>query len=146
MRIDKASQPFNWQTEKICFPGWIPGYNYQACYLQGSSTRNPALWIRDMDNKINVPSLKSWRLFTPIVSRTSLAPLVQSNMMNAFLQTSQMHENLMFEMKKLVGEMVMLRRMRWLGYVARMDDSKMPKQVLLGHLSKARPFHGVKMR
>ena len=73
-----------------------------------------------------------------------MASLVQSNVMNVFLQTSQMRE--MFGMKKLVGEMAMLRQMRWLGYVVRMDNSRMPKQALFGLLSKARPFHGVKMR
>ena len=73
-----------------------------------------------------------------------MASLVQSNVMNAFLRTSQMRE--MFGMKKLVGEMVMLRQMRWLGYLAKMDGSRMPKKALFGRLSKARPFHGVKMR
>ena len=46
-------------------------------------------------------------------------------------------------MKELVEEMVMLRQMRWLGHVAGMDDSRMPKQALFDHLSKARPFHRV---
>ena len=52
----------------------------------------------------------------------------------------------MFGMKGLVEEMVTLRRMRWLGHVARVDDRRMPKQALFGRLSKATPFHGVKMR
>ena len=57
---------------------------------------------------------------------------------------SQIRE--MFGMKELVGEMVMLRRIRWLGHVAGMDDSRMPIKVLFGRLSKARPFNAVKMR
>ena len=44
-------------------------------------------------------------------------------------------------MKELVQEMVTLRRLRWLGHVARMGDNRMPKQVC-----RARPFHGVKLR
>ena len=51
-----------------------------------------------------------------------------------------------FSIKELVEEMVMMRQMRWLGHVARMDNNRMSKQALFGHLSKARLFHGVKMR
>ncbi len=58
--------------------------------------------------------------------------------------SSQIRE--MFGMKEQVAEMVVLRRLRWLGHVARMSDSRMPKQSLLGRLRKTRPFHGVKMR
>ena len=49
-------------------------------------------------------------------------------------------------MKELIQEMVTLRRLRWLGHVARMGDNRMPKQALFGRLSRARPFHGVKLR
>ena len=49
-------------------------------------------------------------------------------------------------MTELIAEMVTLRRLRWLGHMARMSDTRMPKQALFGRFKKARPFHGVKMR
>ena len=41
-----------------------------------------------------------------------------------------------------------LRRhcLRWLGRVARMEDSRMPKQLLFGELERLRPRHGIKRR
>ena len=60
------------------------------------------------------------------------------------ISSSEIRE--MFGMKELMQEVVTLRRVRWLGHVARMDGHRMPKQALFGHLNKARPFHGVKMR
>ena len=47
-------------------------------------------------------------------------------------------------MKEIMEEVV--RWMQWLGHVARMPDTRMPKQILFGRFVKARPFHGVKMR
>ena len=44
-------------------------------------------------------------------------------------------------MKELVKEPP--RQLRWLGHV---EDRRMPKQALFSHLSKASPFHWVKMR
>ena len=40
----------------------------------------------------------------------------------------------------------MERRMQWLGHLARMDNSRMPKRILFGRLRKPRPSHGVKLR
>ena len=51
-----------------------------------------------------------------------------------------------FGMKEMMEEVVMLRRMPWLGHVARMPHTRMPKQILFGRFVKTRPFHGVKMR
>ena len=42
--------------------------------------------------------------------------------------------------------MIACRRLQWLGYVARMDDSCLPKQLLFGWLSHPRLAHGVKLR
>ena len=60
------------------------------------------------------------------------------------ISSSEIRER--FGMKELIQEMVTLRRLRWLGHVARMGDNRMPKQALFGRLSRARPFHGVKLR
>ena len=58
------------------------------------------------------------------------------------ITSSQIRES--FGMKELVEEMIVQRRLRWLGHVSRMDQSRMPKQVLFSRLRKTRPFHGVK--
>ena len=60
------------------------------------------------------------------------------------ISSSQVRE--MFGMREMVEEMVILRRMQWLGHVARMPEHRLPKQILFGRLPKARPFHGVKLR
>ena len=38
------------------------------------------------------------------------------------------------------------RKLQWLGHVACMEDSCLPKQFLLGWLSHPHPAHGVKLR
>ena len=40
----------------------------------------------------------------------------------------------------------MLRRLRWLGHFARMDDHRLPMNILFGWLPKRRPVHGTKIR
>ena len=37
-------------------------------------------------------------------------------------------------------------RLRWLGHVARMNDSRLPKQPLYGELVRPRPRYGTKKR
>ncbi len=37
-------------------------------------------------------------------------------------------------------------RLRWLGYLVRMGDTRLPKQLLFGELTKVRPGHGTKRR
>ena len=53
---------------------------------------------------------------------------------------SQVRER--FGMVKTVEEMLMLRRVRWLGLMARTADTRLPKEALFGRLQNARPFHG----
>ena len=38
------------------------------------------------------------------------------------------------------------RRLQWLGHLGRMEDERLPKQVVFGELRKKRPCHGVKKR
>ena len=59
---------------------------------------------------------------------------------------SSAHVRELFGMKETIEELVMLRRMQWLGHLARMPDARMPKQILFGRLQRSRPFHGVRMR
>ena len=59
---------------------------------------------------------------------------------------SSAHVRELFSMKEMIEELVMLRRMQWLGHLARMPDARMPKQILFGRLQRSRPFHGVRMR
>ena len=42
--------------------------------------------------------------------------------------------------------MIACRKLQWLGHVARIDDSLLPKQLLFGWLSHLHPAHGVKLR
>ena len=45
-----------------------------------------------------------------------------------------------------IEEKLAHRRLEWLGHVARMDDSRMPRQVLFGTFLQRRPAHGPRKR
>ena len=45
-----------------------------------------------------------------------------------------------------LADMISCRRLHWLGHVARMNDNRLPKQLLFGWLPQCRPPHGVKLR
>ena len=42
-------------------------------------------------------------------------------------------------MTESMAEILRRHRLRWLGHVARMEDSRMPKQLLFGELERPRP-------
>ena len=52
----------------------------------------------------------------------------------------------MFGMETSMKDLLSIRRLRWLGHTARMDDVRIPKRLLFGWLPRSRPAHGVKLR
>ena len=59
---------------------------------------------------------------------------------------STRHLAIQFEMEETVSEMIMAQRLRWLGHLGRMEEVRLPKQLLFGELVKKRPSHGTKKR
>jgi hypothetical protein len=51
-----------------------------------------------------------------------------------------------FGMEESLEDIVIRRRLCWLGHVARMSEERIPKKVLFGWLPQRRPAHGTKMR
>ena len=51
-----------------------------------------------------------------------------------------------FGMEETMTHILMGYRLRWLGHLARMEPSRMPKQLLFGELERKRPSHGTKRR
>ncbi len=51
-----------------------------------------------------------------------------------------------FGMEESLEDMVIARRLCWLGHVARMSEERIPKKVLFGWLPQRRPAHGTKIR
>ena len=51
-----------------------------------------------------------------------------------------------FGMEESLEDLITARRLRWLGHVVRVDESRAPKKTLFGWLSQRRPPHGTKMR
>ena len=51
-----------------------------------------------------------------------------------------------FGMEESLEDLIVVRRLRWLGHVARMENHRLPKKVLFGWLPQWCPAHGTKMR
>ena len=51
-----------------------------------------------------------------------------------------------FDMQIPLSVMIACRRLQWLGHVARMDDLRLPKQLLFGWFPNPHPAHGIKLR
>ena len=49
-------------------------------------------------------------------------------------------------MTESMAEILRRHRLRLLGHIARMEDSRMPKQLLFGELERPRPRYGTKRR
>ena len=45
-----------------------------------------------------------------------------------------------------MADILRRHRLKWLGHVARMDDYRLPKQLLFGELVRPCPSHGTKKR
>ena len=125
VRIDKASQAFGRLKRSVFQDGSLSITTKRAVYkavvlgtlLYGSETWTTKRAITQKPETFNNRCLRS------------IWGITRSKQRDERISSSQI-----------------LRRMKWLGHVARMDDKRMPKQALFGHLSKARPFHGVRMR
>ena len=51
-----------------------------------------------------------------------------------------------FGVEEVLEDVVVAKRLRWTGHVARMDDCRLPKKLLFGWLPQRRPAHGTKLR
>ena len=59
------------------------------------------------------------------------------------ITTAQLAER--FGMNEFINHLLGQFRLRWLGHLARMSDSRTPKHLLFGWFSQKRPNHGVKL-
>ncbi len=59
---------------------------------------------------------------------------------------SSVHVAKRFGMEESLEDMMIARRLCWLGHAARMSEERIPKKVLFGWLPQRRPAHGTKMR
>ena len=60
------------------------------------------------------------------------------------LTTRQLTET--FGMQKLILDIILEQRLKWIGHVGRMEETRLPKKILFGELRKTRPRHGTKRR
>ena len=51
-----------------------------------------------------------------------------------------------FGMSWSIVDLVMEKRLKWLGHLARMNPERLPKKILFAELKKKRPSHGTKRR
>ena len=51
-----------------------------------------------------------------------------------------------FGMAWSIAEIILHKRLQWLGHLGRMEDDRLPKKVLFGEMRKKRACHGPKKR
>lgn len=51
-----------------------------------------------------------------------------------------------FGMQKSIMDIILEQRLRWLGHVGQMEETRLPKIIQFGELKKTRPRHGTKRR
>ena len=59
---------------------------------------------------------------------------------------SSRHLAATFGLPRTVLDIILEQRLRWLGHLGRMKETRLPKLVLFSELKKKRPFHGTKRR
>ena len=115
------------QTKRLVYRGVVLGV-----VLYGSET-----WAtkRDTTRKLEVFHHRCLRGILGVTAAQQRAEHISSIQVAKFLG-----------MEESLEDMIIARRLRWLGHIARMDDGRIPKKMLFGWFPQHRPAHGARMR